>query len=194
MTHYSNGTEVEPVQPKEPEHQPYNYLIYPGKVPVRLIVLSLNPMTDVHYPHIVKLMEGLWNSPLVMDPTIVKSVNHQFKIHGFDHDHYASYYMEESASDDAPVFIVQMLPPEMVTEMKSKMKFLRDQKYYLSLNKPQSYEEGIFSKAMELSSSFGSRARYSPNRSLPLWDCAGGDKNRFKKHFYDLRRSKLKSV
>jgi hypothetical protein len=166
-------------------------LTYPAKVPVRVIVITLNPVVDDS--NLRKRIADLYMVPSRRIANVRTTGNHKFEIPLFKVVHYSHYFMEETATDESPLLICYHDDDDEV--MKSLTgsigRYLKDASRTVNLLRPQSYEEAFSGKVYELSKSSGTKPLPVYNRAnvfTGVWSITGGETNRFKDEFYKVSR------
>jgi hypothetical protein len=161
-------------------------LITPYLIPV----IDDREQTDIF----MREMFDVYKSPLVKDYNVLTSINHGWSLDAFGTHHYLSYYMETGATEYSPVYILYVNDNDDGRTIIKKMKQIVLSGKVVDLRNPQTYEETMVAKAMELGRVIGSKPRLVRSDSVMVWQCSGGDRVRFKELFYGTRRRTFRLV
>lgn len=121
------------------------------------------------------------------------TANIEFNVVGFDVKHYCHYFMEETATDVSPAYVVYTTEDEaFMREMADKVHWFYKNSIPVSLDHPQTYEEAMAAKAVLLSRSIGGKGlliKWENNEGKLIWRIGGGKDNHFKDEFFKTTRS-----
>jgi hypothetical protein len=168
-------------------------------------MITMNPLPELDLTQVCPEWQGVisricetYMIPRSRLEILRQITNIPFENKLFNVTHYVHYFSEDSAASDAPTYILFHTPnKELMETVVGSINLMQINTRHVNRSNPQSYEESIVAKVMELSASIGSSALAVVGRDKAFkgtWYCPSV-KSTFKEVFDRLyRRGLLKSV